>query len=297
MRKLTAILACLCLLISAGCAYAAVNSRQEDSAYAVYFLEADLGAVPGGDALRAEEVYLNPADSSETQKLAEALLTRLAAGPEDETLQSTLPAGTNLLSVTLDGSRAWVDLSTPYSTLSGVALTMADYAITLTLTQLQEISSVSITVQGQELAYRSKQVFSAKDVLLSSTEDVVGTVSATLYFLNGNGVLTPKERVLELYEGDTQVSAVVKALEDGPEDREMASALPEGFQVKSVWLEEDICYINFSSAGLQEVADPVALQMAVQVLDRSLRSLDAVSEVRFLIDGELAAYYDTVPLS
>ena len=82
------------------------------------------------------------------------------------------------------GAYAKVDLSSNYRSLSGVALTLADYAITLTLTQLPQIAIVSITVRGQDLAYRDTQTFTARDVLLSSNEDVIGTVPATLYFLD-----------------------------------------------------------------------------------------------------------------
>lgn len=287
MKKVLAV--CLTLtLLATGCAYAAVNSQREEDAYQVYFLEADLEAAPGKDALRAENIYLQEEQEQDTQKAAEALLGKLEAGPTDETLENTLPPGTTVLSVHVDGNRAFVDMSYHYGALSGVALTLADYAITLTLTQMREISSVCITVQGQQLAYRDKQVFSEKDVLFSSTEDVVGTVTATLYFLDGDGALVPEERMLELYEGDTQVSAVVQALEDGPEDRDLSSALPEGFGVKSVWLEEDICYVNFSSSTLLNLEEETSLRLVRSVLEQSLGSLDTVNEVQFLIDGELA---------
>lgn len=38
-------------------------------------------------------------------------------------------------------------------------LSLADYAITLTLTQLPDVARVRITVLGEELDYRSRQVF------------------------------------------------------------------------------------------------------------------------------------------
>ena len=115
---------------------------------------------------------------------------------------------------------------------------------------------------------------------------MVGSVKALLYFPDSSGVLLPEARTLELYEGDTQVSAVAKALERGPENRsERLPALPEGFQVKSVWLEESICYVNLSSARLEGVEDAL-VQTALRALENSLQSLEAVEEVRFLTDGE-----------
>ena len=286
MRKLVSLLLCAAALLS-GCARG--GESQQGTAYSLYFLEADLESVPGGDALRAETVYLE--EDLGTTALAEALVERLLEGPSDATLENPIPAGTSLLSLELNGAYAKVDLSSNYRSLSGVALTLADYAITLTLTQLPQIAIVSITVRGQDLAYRDTQTFTARDVLLSSNEDVIGTVPATLYFLDEEGRLTPEERTLDLYEGDTQVSAVARALELGPENRSLRLVQPEEFQVKSVWLEEDVCYVNLSSSQLETLPEETDMPMILQALALSLCSLDTVSDVRFLVDGDFAAEY------
>lgn len=297
MKRLLALLLC-CLLLASGCALRQGTAEQaEEAAYTLYFVKKDLGEAPGGGALDTETVYLQDLEEAEPRQVAEALVTELLKGPLGEDLKSAVPAGTALLSLELEGSRAVVDLSAAYGTLSGVALTLADYAVTLTLTQLPEISRVKITVRGQELAYRDRQTFTARDVLLAPEGDVVGTVSATLYFLDADGALTGERRLLELYEGDTQVSAVVRALESGPEDKDLSSAAPEGFRVKSVWLEENVCYVNLSSALLEELPPEAELAPAIQALGRSLCSLEAVGETRFLVDGEFASRYGSVSIA
>lgn len=269
------------LLLPAGC-------RREEparTAYDLYFQEADLTYSAGESPFRTETVYLYDAETDAAPRLAEALVRELLKGPADETLKSTFPAGTTLLSLEIEGDRARVDLSPSYESLSGVALTLADSAIAMTLSQVPEVSSVQITVRGRELAYRDRQVLNLRELLLIPEEDVVSTVEARLYFLTQEGRLTAAEQILDLYEGDTQVSAVAKALEGRPEGRDLLSPLPEGFQVKSVWLEEDICYVNLSSALLEGLGES-ALQTALRALEDSLSSLEAVEEVRFLVDGE-----------
>ena len=125
---------------------------------------------------------------------------------------------------------------------------------------------------------------------------MVGTVPAALYFLNGDGALTAEQRTLDLYEGDTQVSAVARALENGPESKELSAVFPAGFRVKSVWLEEDVCYVNLPSVLLEEFPDENTLRQTLQSLGLSLCSLDVVDEVRFLVDGEFAPKYGTADI-
>ena len=268
-------------LLLAGC------QREEPArtAYQLYFQEADLTYSAGESPFRTETVYLYDAETDTASRLAEALMNELLKGPADETLKSALPTGTTLLSLEIEGDRARVDLSPSYESLSGVALTLADGAIALTLAQVPEVSSVQITVRGRELAYRERQVLNIRELLLTPEEDVISTVEVMLYYLDQEGRLTAAEQTLDLYEGDTQVSAVARALEEKPEGRDLYSPLPEGFQVKSAWLEEDICYVNLSSAALEGLADHAA-RAALQALENSLTSLEAVEEVRFLIDGE-----------
>lgn len=281
MRKLLCLLVLPLLLLPAGC-------RREEparTAYELYFQEADLTYSAGESPFRTETVYLYDAETDTAPLLAAALVGELLKGPADETLRSAFPAGTTLLSLEMDGDRARVDLSASYESLSGVALTLADSALAMTLSQVPEISSVQITVRGRELAYRERQVLNVREVLLTPEEDVISTVDVLLYYLNQEGGLTAAEQTLDLYEGDTQVSAVAKALESRPEGRDLLSPLPEGFQVKSVWLEEDICYVNLSSALLEGLEENAA-RTAVRALENSLGSLEAVEEVRFLVDGE-----------
>lgn len=284
------------LLLTVVCtACASAEEQPPENTYQLYFRESDLAASSGGDVFQTEAVELG--EGLNTVETVEALLEALLKGPRSELLQGTLPASASLLSAEVEGGRALVDFSTAYSTLSGVRLTMADYAVTLTLTQLPEINSVKITVQGQELAYRDKQTFTARDVLLSSEEDVVGTVEAALYFLDESGALAEEWRTLDLYEGDTQVAAVVRALEGAPEGKGLSAALPEGFRVRSVWQEEDTCYVNLSSALLEGMAGNLSLDTSLQALARSLCSLETVTEVRYLVDGEFENYYGTVDVS
>lgn len=213
-----------------GGAIGTVNVRQESvNAYDLYFVEQDLRSAVGGDALRTEERTLDGGTLS-TEELAGTLLTELLKGPVDPTLESPFPKGMGVNLVERKGTEIHIDLSRSYSTLSGVELSLADYAIAMTMTQLPDVARVRITVAGNDLDYRSRQVFQARDILFAPKEDVVGTVTVQLYFLHETGELKPEERTLSLYEGDTQVSAVLRALENGPEGKEFQPGVAGGLQ-------------------------------------------------------------------
>lgn len=291
-RLMCFLLSAALLALAVGCAR---ESDQETEGYDLYFL----GTEPqmGGGALRTEKAYLPELEGAEPEETAKGLMEALLQGPLDGTLKSAIPSGTSLLSLKVESGRALVDLSASYGSLSGVALTLADYAVAMTLTQVPEIGSVKVTVRGQELAYRDKQLFFARDVLLAPEEDVVGTVRAALYFLDDAGILTAEERTLNLYEGDTQAFAVVRALENGPESKELSAVLPGGFRVRAVWLEEDVCYVNLPSSLLETLQPETDFHMAIYSLAWSLCSLDIVSEVRFLVDGEFTRWYGTADIS
>lgn len=285
-RALAALLCALTVFTACGCAMAAAQQAvAEEETYELYFQVRDLDAAGGGDAIAAEHCAIRRRDGRSTAELAAAMVELLLAGPTDETLKSPFPAGTSLLSVEVSGGQAVVDLSMAYSSLSGVALTMADYCITMTLTQLPGVRTVSVTVGGQELAYRGEQNFQAKDVLFASTEDIVGTVNVTLYFLNESGGLAAEPRTLDLYEGDTQAETLVRALLEGPAKDGLYQVLPEGFSVQAVWMEEDVCCVNLSSTMLDGLPQNTNLRPALRALAKSLLSLKTVEAVRFLRDS------------
>ena len=292
----------LCLLLAltltlSGCAAAAAaTAAQEEKNCQLYYLVRDLDRAAGGDAIAGEVSTLPKESDSPTGTQAEELMNALLSGPAGSDLQSPFPEGTRLLGVEIRGSHAKVDLSSAYRNLSGIDLTLADYCITLTLTQLSAIRSVSILVRGQELSYRDSQRFRPKDVLLSSTEDVVATVDVTLYAIDPEGRLTAVPRTLDLYEGDTQAEALVAALRQGPWDRGWRSALPDWFAIQSVWLDDGVCYANLLSSTVPADTDREEAGLALQALRDSLASLDSVQEVRILVNGELAQYYAGISL-
>ena len=256
------------------------GGTEGENSYTIYYPAAELRDVPGEDAIVARTVQLPDADTLTQEELAQRLLERLLADAPDA-----------LLSLSVLGNWARVDFSRQYARLAGIDLTLADYCVTLTLTQLDGVNAVSITSGGRELPYRETQTLTAADPLLSMREDALRPITVSLYFLDPtSGALRAEKRALALYEGQTRVNALLEALAQGPESDALAALLPEEFTVLSARVEEGTCYLNLpSDADLG-----ISPRQTVESLVLSLCSLDTVERVQIVVDGEIAAQLNGV---
>ena len=192
-----------------------------------------------------------------------------------------------------------MDFSSAYGQLSGMELTIADYCVTLSLSQIVGIYSVRITVNGTELIYRDSNIFLAGDVLMTSQDDVVQNLSLRLYFPDREtGELTAEERLLTVYEGESQAEVILSALKAGPESESLSPLLPTGFAVLTVRTEGGICYLNLPKGDQYLMPeDETEQQRMVQGLVNSLCSARGVRQIQLLLDGEVASSLGSVEIS
>ena len=293
-RFLTAALA-LALLLAA-CAAPADPEEHEDGC-CIYYLAAE-EAARGGDRIRGSYETLDLPEDAGLAEKAKALVERMLTGSEDGTLFSPLPQGVELLSLEVRDRTAHVDLSGGMNNLSGVDLTLAYYCLTLTLTALDGVGAVEITVQGRSLGQQPKQVFYERDVLLSNMDDVLQTVEVQLYFPNGEGVLVSESRTLTLYEGQTLAETLTAALLEGPRDRDLVRVIPENFTVNYVRVDSGVCCVSLSAASLAALPEDAQTQKAILLtLTESLyTSIESIQEMRFLADGEELELFGEVPV-
>ena len=286
ITRLAALMLALCLL--AGCG--AAQSGEGDGLRLYY--PVPLEEHPGGDAISSVTVdWGTLLREQDRASQAEAVLALLMGGCQEERFQSPVPSGTSLHSVEVKGGTAWVDFSGSYSQLSGMALTIADYCVALSLTQLEGVYAVHITVNGQELAYRDSNLFLASDVLLTSMDDVVRMLTAQLYFPDADGTLTPEERLLTQYEGQSAADVVIAALTDGPTEDGLQALIPEGVAGITARVEDGVCQLNLPSEELDAV-DADAVEQMLRGIVASLRSLEGISAVQVYVDGVYMDAYE-----
>ena len=286
-RKLIVLTAlALVLLALAGCGVV----QKEQEGLRLYYA-ASLDTHRGGDAIDSVTIDWDELPQGDQVARAESVLALLMGMCQEKGFQSPIPAGTTLRSVTIIGGTACVDFSGSYGQLSGMALTIADYCVALSLTQLEGIYAVRITVNEQELAYRDNDLFLAGDVLLTSMDDVVRTLTARLYFPNSDGDLEAEERLLTQYEGQSAADVVLSALGDGPSDDDLQPLAEKGLSGMTVRMDNGVCQLNVASASMEELEDDTARQLLLCVT-QSLQSLEGISSVQLYIDGTYAETYE-----
>ena len=99
----------------------------------------------------------------------EALLSALLAGPEQAGLVAPFPRGVAMQQWSWDEERPGVllvDLSEQYGALADVSLSLADYSIVLTLSQVEGVEEVEITAGGRKVSYRSHQLLAPGEAVL-----------------------------------------------------------------------------------------------------------------------------------
>ena len=276
----------LVLLALAGCGVV----QKEQEGLRLYYA-ASLDTHRGGDAIDSVTIDWDELPQGDQVARAESVLALLMGMCQEKGFQSPIPAGTTLRSVAIIGGTACVDFSGSYGQLSGMALTIADYCVALSLTQLEGIYAVRITVNEQELAYRDNDLFLAGDVLLTSMDDVVRTLTARLYFPNSDGDLEAEEQLLTQYEGQSAADVVLSALGDGPSDDDLQPLAEKGLSGMTVRMDNGVCQLNVASASMEELEDDTARQLLLCVT-QSLQSLEGISSVQLYIDGTYAETYE-----
>ena len=294
-RLLAVLLTFFALLALTGC-----GGSSSDGPHLLLYYPAPSGGSPGGDAIVSRSVDWAANSTLPAEQQVRRVVSLLLEDSADGSLESPIPASTRLLACQVSAGAAWVDFSSAYGQLSGMELTIADYCVTLSLSQIVGIYSVRITVNGTELIYRDSNIFLAGDVLMTSQDDVVQNLSLRLLDTPVEILpeLTAEERLLTVYEGESQAEVILSALKAGPESESLSPLLPTGFAVLTVRTEGGICYLNLPKGDQYLMPeDEAEQQRMVQGLVNSLCSARGVRQVQLLLDGEVASSLGSVEIS
>lgn len=272
MKKITLLLLTLCLLT--GC------TPKTGEVVKLYYPSKD------GDTVLEQSLSVNREGT-----LLETAILALLEGPHDKTMRRVIPENVRLLSATMSGTVAEINLSAPFDTGENAERLLARYTLIYTACSVPDVQKVKLYKDGQPL----RSLRSGQDLEALGIADVVPTEPAisspqvvTLYFPDaGWKKLYPEVRKVSLYAGQSVEEQVVRGILLGPSATQLSRPFREGTTLLSAETRAGICFVNLSADFLENhVADRGRDTLTVYSIVNSLCVLPHVQEVRFLIEGK-----------
>ncbi len=278
MKRIIALLLVGLMLLCGGCAG---NQTAEQGIEFYYVTNTTQNT---GSSLRAERDRMVNASVPD-------VVNRLFAGPYEELSRQTFPTGTMLLGWSLKNGALQLNLSESFGRQSGIAMTQAVYCIVLTVTQLEGVDSVSITVNGNTLPGVASGALTAADVVLKGEMEDPVTISSQLYFpLEDGSGLGVEYREFEVSDDsvEAQAAGVLKQLALGPSEQNMTHFLSQPGIMEIHSVEFGVCRLELDNQTLSCLwKDNGYLELHLYALVDSLAELDGIETVVLYLGGEL----------
>ncbi|MCD8340816.1 MAG: GerMN domain-containing protein [Clostridiales bacterium] len=284
-KRICGLLSLLLALSLCGCG----GSTQTESgtALALYFLSAEAGS---GSIYNSDSTLT--VDTDDCEEAARQLVNALLDGPELPTQTSPFPTSVRLLNCELSGGVLTLNFSEEYGTLSGSALTAANYSLVLTLCQLDEVDGVLLLLEGSALPNGPSGVLTPDQATLRGPVSDPVTFAVQLYFPNADGTgLEADYRELTVFgtASKTWCIAILEALCVGSSDY---SVFPEAsFTSADVSVSQGVCEVQLPDSWTECILQNGDLWQ--ESIVESLCQVDGVNAVRFhtsdatTLDGQI----------
>ncbi|MCM1192615.1 MAG: GerMN domain-containing protein [Butyrivibrio sp.] len=289
MKRVCAILAALSAVLTLSACGA--EEEQGENTVQIYYISNSETRV---------EAHSHVMESTDTEEKVDELIQCLSTNPEKLEYKAPLLMGFQVLSVTWDGEKVLLDVDASYLELPTATEVLTRAAVVRTLTQLDKVNYVGITVEGNQLS--------------DSLGNVVGWMNADQFIdNNGNEINTYEQvRVMLYFTGEDGTGLIAAYREkyystNVPLERFVVDELiagPSGHveglyptinpatKVISVMTKDGVCYVNMDESFLT-VVNNVSTDVSVYSIVNSLVELNTINKVQILINGEVPAGFQS----
>lgn len=239
-------------------------------------------------------------ESETLEEQLEEVLGHLAANPAKLEYKAPLAMGFAVLDVKLEDGKVTLNVDGTYGQLSVTTEVLVRAALTRTLTQLDGISYVGITVDGGQLydslgspvGWMSAEQFIDNDGSEINTYELA---KVKLYFASEDGTKLISAYRQKRYASSTPLERfVVEELIAGPSGKVtgLYPSINPATKIINVITKDGICYVNLDENFLT-VFNNVSTESSVYSIVNSLVELNNVNKVQILINGEVPANFTT----
>lgn len=260
------------------------TAKEEGEPVRIYYLD------NAETTLMNEIHYLK--GESEKEKIVE-VLTLLGETPVSKEMKPSISGGINIVNYAYEDGKVTVSLGSKYLEISKTTAILTRAAIAKSLTQLKEIDSVILTIEGEPLLDENGILIGelTGEMFLDEDDDQLGEyqkITIRLYFSNEDGTgLIPIDRSLVHNLDMSNISLeklVIEQLLSGPVNQESFPALNPETKLLSITVKDGICYANFDSAILTPVNE-VTSDVTIYSIVNTLVDLNGINKVQLSIDG------------
>lgn len=245
--------------------------------------------------MRAKEMS---ADTTEGQ--LQELLQYLSANPEKLEYKAPFAMGFQLLDVRQEEGVVTLDVDAAYLELPVTTEVLVRAAIVRTLTQLEDIRYVVITVEGGQIydsmgapiGWMSGEQFIDNDGNEINTYELA---KVRLYFAGEDGGSLIASSREKYYSTSMPLERfVVEELINGPSEQVegMYPSVNHDTKIINVTTRDGICYVNLDDSFLT-VVNNVPTEVSVYAIVNSLVELNNVNKVQILVNGEVPVTFQT----
>lgn len=199
-------------------------------------------------------------------------------------------------------AEAVINFNKLYYSMNRVDEMLCRSAIVLTLTQLENISSVRFLVEQEELIDDDGKAVGAmnQNDFVDNSSRLIQTFSKAdliLYYANDDGTKLKKSKVeCVLANNISMEQYVVDRLIEGPPAGQDQATLESDIKVLSVYTQNGVCYVDFDQTFLEQMVN-VKDEVTIYSIVNSLCELSTVSQVQILVNGESSTkYHDNISL-
>lgn len=280
-------------LMFASCVFALTACGEEDqlgeNTRQVYY-------VSNSETKVEQHVHEMTADTLEGQ--IQELLDCLATTSEKLEYKAPLAMGFQVLSTRQEEGTLLLDMDAGYLELPPITEVLVRAAIVRTMTQLDEISYVGITVEGNQLYDSAGSPVGRmnREQFIDNDGNEINTYELArvrLYFAAENGenlILTNREKY---YSTSMPLERfVVEELITGPSGQVegLYPSVNPNTKIVNVTTRDGICYVNLDDSFLTLVNN-VPTEVSIYAIVDSLVELSNINKVQILINGEVPATF------
>ncbi len=241
--------------------------------------------------MKATEIEI---ETGKREDMIQVVLGDLRGGVKTDGIKPTIPENLEILSVKTVESVATIDFNSAYYGLSNVDEVICRTSIVWSLTSLDFVDSVMITVAGVPLQSNNGEEYgemNRQNVLIDPIVSATTTEYAILklYFSNADATdLIVEDRVVEVNTNQPREKTVLEQLIAGPKEKGNYETIPVETKIMDVTTTSDgVCYVNLSQEFVtKHNGGSTGELLTIYSIVNSLSELENVKKVQFLIEGE-----------